>query len=316
MNWINPPASIRRFTWHQMTQHGAATILWAVLALTAALSGLIDPGLRSVHVVAGLAGGVFILYHLFTLVLIGIRLDVSPERVAFLPVGWEWKRLVKGPAPSDRTGKFAPEEKGDYLAILAWSMLLAATGIILRWPGRLGVSGPGAYGWLRVVHAGLGAALSVHVLAVHVPARWIRSPGPLRRSIVTGSVPLAVAERRSGWIADLVAGGVLVPVPTEPVVESVRESAQVRELLEKGNRLAQSALYADACEAFEEALRLFPDYSQARFNLGVARMKQGRSDLAAEQFRMFIESDPFNPVAGKAKELLESLDREKGGDAR
>jgi len=316
MSWINPPATIRRFTWHQVAQHGAAMILYVFLAVTAVLSGISDPRWGIFHVTCGLIGACLLLYHFFFLAAIGVRYDVSADKVAFIPAGRELKRLRAGRDPSDRTDKFAADEKGDYLTILVWTLLLAVTGIVLRWPGRLGVPGPAAYGWLRAVHAGLAAALSVHVLLVHVPGRWIRSPGPLRRAIFSGSVPLAVAEARSGWIADLVASGTLVPVPVESPPESHAESFQVRDLLEAGNRLVQEGRYAEACAAFEEALRLFPDYSQARFNFAVARMKEGRADLAAEQFRLFIHSDPFNPMAGKAKEMLESIGREKGGDGR
>jgi tetratricopeptide (TPR) repeat protein len=316
MSWINPPGAIRRFTWHQVVQHGAAMVLWAALAVVAALSGIAGRGWLGLHATIGMAGAAFLLYHLFSLVALGARHDVSPEKVAFIPVGWEWKRLRAGPGPSDPTGKFAPEEKGDYLGILAWSVLVVVTGILLRWPGRLAIPGPGAYAWLRVAHAGCGAALSVHILLVHVPGRWLRSPAPLRTAVFSGSVPLEVAETRPGWIADLVASGALVPVPEAPPTESHRESLQVRDLLEEGNVLVQKGLYAEACAAFEEALRLFPDYSQARFNLAVARMRGGRSDLAAEQFRLFIQSDPFNPMASKAKELLDDIIGGKGGEIR
>jgi len=314
--WINPPVTIRRFTWHQVIQHGFATALWIVLAVTAALSGVLGPGWRALHVMCGLIGAIFLVYHLLSLVAIGVRRDVPPEKVAFFPVGWEWKRLLKESDPSDPTGKFAPEEKGDYLGILAWSLLLVVSGISLHWPGRLGVPGPAVLAWLRVVHAGFGAALSVHILLVHVPGRWVRSPDALRRAVFSGTVPLAVAEGRSGWIADLVASGTLVPVPEQAPAEGHRESVEVRRLLEEGNRLVQAGRTAEACAAFEEALRLFPDYSQARFNLAVARLKEGRADLAAEQFRLFIQTDPFNPMADKAKELLEGIGRAKGGGAR
>lgn len=316
MTWINPPATIRRFSWHQLVQHWAATALWLVLAVTAALSGTAGRAWGTVHATAGVIGAAFFLYHAFALVAIGVRYDVSPEKVAFLPVGWERKRLGGCTASGDPIGKFAPGEKGDYLAVLAWSLLLAATGALLRWPGKLGVPGPAFYAWLRVAHAGCGAALCVHILCVHVPARWFRAAAPFRRAIVGGSVPLESAEARRGWISDLVAAGTLVPVPEEAPQESQRESLQVRSLLEEGNRLAQKELYAEACAAFEEALRLFPDYSQARFNLGVARMREGRADLAAEQFRLFIETDPFNPMAGKARDLLETVTRGKGGVRR
>ncbi len=264
----------------------------------------------------GLTAAAFFVYHLFSLVAIGVRHDVSPEKVAFLPVGWEWKRLRRGPGPADPTGKYAPEEKGDYLAILAWSLLLAASGLLLRWPGRLGIPGVESYAWLRVAHAGFGAALSVHILCVHVPSRWLRAPAGLARAILSGGVPLESAGERAGWISDLVKAGTLVPVPDDAPQESHRESLQVRNLLDEGNRLAQQQRYAEACAAFEEALRLFPDYSQARFNLAVARMRAGQPDLAADQFRLFIERDPFNPMAGKARDLLESIARGKGEGSR
>lgn len=316
MNWINPPGTIRRFTWHQVAQHWAASAFWAVLAVSAAMSGTVGLPWGPVHVTVGVIGAAFVLYHLFVLIAIGARYDVSPEKIAFLPLGWERARLRRGPGPADPTGKFAPEEKGDYLAILAWSLLLAGTGLLLRWPGRLGIPGPVFYAWLRVAHAGFGAALSVHILCVHVPGRWLRAPAPFRRGIFSGRVPLESAEKRAGWISDLVAGGTLVPVPAEAPEETQRESLQVRNLLEEGNRLAQKGLYGEACAAFEEALRLFPDYSQARFNLAVARMKEGRADVAADQFRLFIETDPFSPMAAKAKDLLESIVRGNGEGSR
>lgn len=173
-----------------------------------------------------------------------------------------------------------------------------------------------SYAWLRVAHAGCGAALSVHILCIHVPARWLRARASLRRAILCGDVPLECAEERAGWIAELTVAGTLVPVPEEAPQESQRESLQVRNLLEEGNRLAQQGRYGEACAAFEEALRMFPEYSQARFNLAVARMREGRTDLAAEQFRLFIERDPFNPMAGKAKDLLESIVRGNGRGSR
>ncbi len=318
MNWVTTPATVRRFNWHQVAQHSAATMLWAGLAATAAMSGIWGPSWRNPHAILGLVGGCIFVYHVFFLLAIGARYDVPPDKIAFFPVAWERKRLRGAPGDPDPEpiGKFAPEEKGDYLAILAWSALLVATGVLLRWPGRVGVPGPAAYDGLRAVHAGCGAALSIHILLVHVPGRWLRASAPVRRAVIFGSVPLAAAEARPGWIAELVASGVLVPVPEDTPAEVQRESLQVRDLLERGNRLAQSGLYPDACAAFEEALRLFPDYAQARFNLAVARMREGRADLAAEQFRLFILTDPFNPMAGKAKELLESVVRAQGGDPR
>lgn len=305
MNWINPPESVRRFTIHQMIQHWTATTAGMVLVLTSALSPFTQSGWPSRwHVVAGLAGSAIFFYHLLSLVAIGIRDDVPSEKVAFLP------------RADSKTSKYDTAERGDYLYILIWSAMLVITGILLRWPGRLGIPGPRAYFWLRALHAGFGAAWVIHLLTGHVSGRWFRSPGTVRRSIFTGIVPLADAEKRTEWIADLVKTGVLVPAPTETSTEDHRESGQVRDLLEKGNRLTREGKYNQAVISFEEALALYPEYSQARFNLGIVRMKMGDLEKAREQFRMFIEADPFNPVAGKAREMIEEIGGKTGGDSR
>jgi tetratricopeptide (TPR) repeat protein len=207
--------------------------------------------------------------------------------------------------------KYNPAERGDYLNILLWSALLVASGIFLRWPGRLGIPGPGSYYWLRVIHAGCGTAWTIHLLSAHIPDRWLRSSGPFRRAILTGTVPLGEASTRTDWIADLVSAGMLVPAPEETPQEDRQESGQVRDLLELGNRLTREERYEEAVNAFEEALALYPQYSQARFNLGVARMRMGHMEQAKEQFRLFIEADPFNPIAGRAREMLEEIVGEK-----
>lgn len=313
--WMDPPATIRRFTLSQIGQHWVATALWLLLMVTALFSGRFS-GAARVHSDAGLVSAVFLLCHLFTLVAIGIRHDVSPEKVAFLPTGREWRYLRERSGDASSAGKYSPEEKGDYLAILAWSVLLAASGICLRWPGNLGVPDAGLYGWLRVIHAGCGAALSLHLLLYHVPGRWLGAPPPFRKAIFTGIVPLDHAEARAGWVSDLCAEGILIPVPRVTSDETDRESGQVRTLLEEGNRLVKAEKYGEAAALFEEALILYPGYSQARFNLGVARWKEGREDLAEEQFRLFIDQDPFNPMAEKARDMLGSLMRKKNGEGR
>ena len=315
MNWINPPPTVRRFTRHQLIQHWTATGL-AFILVASALPYAFPGGAvsSSVHVYAGMLSVAFLAWHLSALVAIGVRHDVPAGKLAFLPAGPEWKALA-GRA-SYPAWKYAPEEKGDYLAILAWSVLLAASGVVLRWPGRLGISDAGAYAWVRAVHAGFGGAFTVHILLFHVPGRWVRARPSFRRAILSGKVPLEDALRRRGWVADLVSSGILVPAPEEKASESERESEAVRGLLERGNRLVREERYAEASAAFDEALKLLPDYSQARFNLGVSRMKEGRTDLAIEQFRLFIEADPFNPVAGRARELLDALTRGKGGEGR
>jgi hypothetical protein len=301
MTWINPPEFVRRFTVHQIVQHWISIVLGGVLIVTAAASPFVTSGIPGeIHVVAGLAAAGFLVYHFFVLVGIEIREDVPVEKVAFIP----YSRPVDG--------KYAPWEKGDYFLILLWSVLLAATGVVLRWPGRLGVPGPHAYFWLKILHAGCGAAWVVHLFSVHVPARWLRSERTFRKAVFVGVVPLEDVLSRPGWISDLVAAGVLVPVPTETVSEERLESQKVRDRLEEGNMHAREGRFEEAAACFEEAIRLYPEYSQARYNLGIVRMRQGKTDLAASQFRRFLEMDPFNPMAERAKEMLKDLASEGG----
>ncbi|HEX9190550.1 MAG TPA: tetratricopeptide repeat protein [Candidatus Deferrimicrobiaceae bacterium] len=311
MNWLQPPETVRRFTPHQIVQHVAAIIAWLALTLTALLSSAGIGWGRIGHLLAAAPAAGFLAYHVLFLAVVGIRWDVPAGKVAFLPWGDEWAVLRGRRSEGPGTGKFAPPEKADYLGILAWSALAALSGLLLRWPSVFRVPSLAAFGWIKTVHAGAGAALAVHVLTAHVRYRWFEAPPAFRMAILTGSVPLPEAEKRPGWIEDLVAGAVLVPEPVRPVAEDQEESMTVRELLERGNRHAREGDYGMACDAFAEALRLLPDYSQARFNLAVALFRRGDADGAREQLRIFIEMDPFNPMAEKAREML----RGEGGGA-
>lgn len=305
MSWIHPPETVRRFTPHQLLQHWIAVALWIVLAGSSLSAGAGVGGSRSLHAAAGIAGLFLLGYHAAALAANGIRLDLPAENLAILPWGREWTDIRRRKGIGPDAGKYSPAEKGDYLAILAWSFLVAASGILLRWPSSFGVPGFSAYGWIRTAHAGFGAALTVHILAVHIPARWRNAPGDFRRAILTGTVPLREAEKRGGWVRDLVAGGILVPAPAETESAEARESGEVRNLLERGNRLAREGNYREASGSYEEALRLLPGYSQARFNLAVSLLREGRTDEAREQLMTFIEKDPFNPMVEKAREMLD-----------
>jgi thiosulfate reductase cytochrome b subunit len=304
MNWINPPETVRRFTPHQLLQHWIAGAFWIVLAGSALAAGAGVSGSRPLHAATGIAGLFLLGYHAIVLAATGIRLDLPAENLAILPWGREWAEIRRRNGSSPDAGKYSPAEKGDYLAILAWSLLVAASGILLRWPSSLGVPGASAYGWIRTAHAGFGAALTVHLLAVHLPQRWWNAPAGFRRAILDGTVPLREAENRGGWVRDLVARGVLVPIPEATESAEERESVEVREFLERGNRLAREGKHGEACVAYGEALRLLPEYSQARFNLAVALLRDGRTGEAREQLTIFIERDPFNPMVERAREML------------
>lgn len=308
MNWIAAPDKIRRFSAHQVAQHAAAAAAGFTLVATAVALCLSRRSFPPrLHAWAGIGGAALLAYHAAALVAVGIRRDLTVEQVAFLP-----RRLLfwRG-GEEERAGKYTESERGDYFAILAWSLAAALSGIVILKPVWFGVPGATAFRWLKVAHAALGAAWTVHLLCHHLPGRWFFAPPSWRRAIVFGHVPLAEAERRPGWIAELVREGLLVPAPPEEVPPELRETESARRALEEGNKAAREGRLEEACAAFEEALRLFPLYSQARFNLGVARMKQGRHDLARREFLRFLEDDPFNPMAERARHLIDSC-KEKG----
>ncbi len=305
MNWINPPDAVRRFTPHQLLQHWIAVALWSVLVASSIAAGAGVPGSRFLHEAAGMAGIAFLAYHAIALAAIGIRFDLPPENIAILPWGREWSALRRGKGTGPEDGKYSPREKGDYLAILAWSVLAAASGALLRWPSRFAVPGASMYDWIRTAHAGLGAAITVHLLTAHIPGRSGGASGGFPRAIFTGSVPLRDALRRGGWVRELVSRGVLVPSPEEEKRAEELESTEVRELLERGNRFAREGEYRKACDTYAEALRLLPEYSQARFNLAVALLRDGRTEESREQLAIFIEKDPFNPMVERARAMLE-----------
>ncbi len=299
MKWINPPEFIHRFTLQQALQHAAAILLSVLLMFSA----LFPKGWGGAHGAIGLAAVFMFLLHLFSLLMIGVRHDVAIEHIAFLPLG-ESRHAAAGRV---FIGKYSLPEKWDYFLILIWSFLVMSSGVALHWPGRFAVPGPKAFSWLRILHAAAGGGWVLHVFGCHASSRFFNAPRGMRYSIFGGKIPLESVEARAGWVSALVDAGVLVPVPAEQQGESQRETLQVRELLDEGNRLTRESRFEEANAVFEEALRLYPEYSQARFNLGVSRMRQGKPELAAGHFRIFLETDPFNPMADKARELLDGI---------
>lgn len=305
-DWINPPDAIRRFTRNQVVQHLATIVIFVALAGTAAATAV---GLRFAapyHRWAGIAAALLFLYHLLSLVVIAIRHDLSLEQVAFWPTSSEWRAATgRTGEPTGGIGKFDPAEKIDYLFILLFAFLLVATGLLLVFKLALHLSGGAALDALRLIHSGVGGAIAIHIFLAHVPGRLLKSPQGARLAMFTGVVPLATAVARRGWAAELVKEKTLVLSPTA-VAEGTdaRESRAVRDILDQGNAFARDGRFTEACAAYAEAIALYPDYSQALFNLGIARMKMGLFDEARVAFADFLVKDPFNPMADKARDLM------------
>ena len=81
-------------------------------------------------------------------------------------------------------------------------------------------------------------------------------------------------------------------------------------LNEKGFTLKQKGQFEKALEAYNEAIRLSPDFFPAWFNKGVSLSKLGRNEEATEAFTQALRIDPNDSDAWANKgATLVKLDR-------
>ncbi len=234
--------------------------------------------------------------------------DLVP-RPSDLREAWEDLREGVGPdAPEAGRGRYSYRERTPYGAFQLALPLLCTTGWVVSHPGAAaGWLGAGGLVSASEFHAALGL-LTIPFLLWHVYFAHLQ-PAALywNGAWITGKVPWGRLEAMwPGWAREITA-----EVLPEGVEEP--ESPSVQSLLEEGNRAAREGRYGEAASAYEEALRLYPGYSQALYNLGVARARQGERDSASEALERFLEQDPFSPVAGRARDLLDELRRNRDG---
>lgn len=207
-------------------------------------------------------------------------------------------------------GRYSYREKVSYLAFAAGLPVGLLSGLAAGHPGAaIGVAGAEGLAALARLHAAAGALL-LPFLLWHLFFAQLQ-PGALfwNGAWLTGKTSWARLERlRPGWARQLSG----VP-EAEAAPGEVAETRSVEHFLAEGNRAAREGLFAEAEAAYLEALRLYPGYSQALFNLGVARWRAGRGEDAREALERFLEQDPFNPVAARAREILAEIAEEPRG---
>ena len=86
----------------------------------------------------------------------------------------------------------------------------------------------------------------------------------------------------------------------------------MQEELEKGNRFALEERYVEALYHYRRALDLYPDYSQARYNMARVLARMGEREMAREAYQQFLAADPFHTLARKAQEAIRELDAGAG----
>ncbi|MBE0616585.1 MAG: tetratricopeptide repeat protein, partial [Proteobacteria bacterium] len=280
-----------------------------------ALRGLLGVGGGAAVAAHGLCAGVLLLagaLHLVRVCLAWLEgrsplgLLARAEDPAALLRSLAWSLRIRPAMPA--LGRFSYRERVPYTFFLAAVPLLGMSGWAVSHPIPASRA-LGAAGLLTAAgfHSALGLA-AVPFLLWHVYFSHLQ-PGVLfwNAAWLTGQSSWSrVAALRPGWARELAA-------EVAPGEGQTEEAPSVESLLEEGNRAARETRYADAEGAFQEALRLYPGYPQALFNLGVVRSKAGDRAGARDALERYLEADSFGPVAGRARELLERLRRESGG---
>lgn len=127
----------------------------------------------------------------------------------------------------------------------------------------------------------------------------------LNLSWITGRLDWEKAERvRPDWAAEILGGftdGADAP-PAEP-----DEAVSAEDLLNQGNAAAHQGKYRVAVQFYDQALALYPGYSQALFNLGVALTRLNERERAREVLQHYLAEDQFGPMSAQARMLLRRL---------
>lgn len=201
--------------------------------------------------------------------------------------------------------RFGYRERMAYAGFALGLPVLLASGWLVSHPAwAVGWIGPRGLVAAARVHAGAGLALCL-------PLGWhlyfaVLAPEKLwwNGAWITGRVRWATARRSWPAWARRVWGEVAPGDEASP--------PSVEALLEEGNAAARAGDWAAAARAYREALRLYPGYSQALFNLGVVCSRAGDREGAREALGRFLEQDPFSPVAPRARDLLTRLGAGEG----
>lgn len=124
---------------------------------------------------------------------------------------------------------------------------------------------------------------------------------------ITGKTKFDKIERlRPAWAEEFLSDD-------EPEESAKSKAPNVEDILAVGNAAAREGRYAKAEVSYLDALAHYPGYSQALFNLGVVRQRAGKIEEAKDAFKQFLDQDPFNPLAVKARESLKELEGSGGG---
>jgi len=206
-----------------------------------------------------------------------------------------------------RLGKYSYREKLPYTTFIFALPVLLLSGFPLAHPkSSMGLLGGDGLLFAADLHSNtalfLMPLLVWHVYFAHFHPEvlfW-------NNAWITGKTKFDKIERlRPAWAEEFLSDD-------EPDESAKSKAPNVEDILAVGNAAAREGRYAKAEAAYLDALAHYPGYSQALFNLGVVRRRAGKYEEAAAAFKQFLDQDPFNPLAVKAKESLKELEGSGG----
>ena len=321
-------AGLPRLNLNQRVQHGLLVItVGGALATGLALGRPLGAGASAIHrwhVAAGMGALALLGYHLLYL---AVRGYVESRGWVAFPLRWRGDdfaaavaaagHVFGGGEPPPAQGDYRPSQKALYWWTVAALALLGATGVGMAFWTRFGSIS--VLPQLAGLHRGIALlALASGLWHLYGVLTWAGGWCP-EWSWATGTMPVEKARCKLPGALDrhlseesrrVGPGGDAGPEERARERQS-QEKEQVQEELEKGNRFALEERYVESLYHYRRALELYPDYSQARYNMARVLARMGEREMAREAYRQFLATDPFHPLARKAQEAIREL--ESGG---
>lgn len=312
-----------RMNRNQRAQHGLLVLaIGGALGSGLALGRPFGAGAAAIHgwhVLAGFGAIGLLGYHL---VYLAVRGYVESRGWDTFPLRWGGGDpqaalaglrflLGRASAPSE-ADQYRTSQKAFYWWTLIALALLGATGGAVGFWGRFGSLSLLPH--LAGLHRGLALVLLVsilwHLYGVLVwEGRWWPEWSWITGTLAAEKAKVKVPGAWRRHLGEESGRGDLWAVPEEKARErQSHEKAQVQEELEKGNRFALEERYVEALFHYRRALELYPDYSQARYNMARVLARMGEREMAREAYQQFIAADPFHTLARKAQEAIRELD--------
>ncbi len=214
-------------------------------------------------------------------------------------------------------GTYSVFQKLDYFVPIICMLLIAFSGIIIAFP--VAMTSFISTSWLPIshhLHSSVSILFIVFVLMSHMYNSHIH-PDKLYFNTVwlTGTLDEAEMKLLHPFEYKRILQGEVDIRETyrqkaneESKANMIKqEKKKLEDYLKEGNEFARDGKYADAIGRYKEAIKIYPNYHQARFNLGIVYKKAKKYAEAIGIFNEFIEMDQFNKMVSVAKKHISEL---------